>query len=436
MVQALETPKGASARRLIGGAMGLLLLSRMIGLAREAAIVALIGVHDYTDAYFAMSAVVGWLQNWSFGAFSLYFVPKYLLLEGPARRLWVAHRTRMAAVSGGVLGLVFLAAYQPLERLMLSGRNVLAWPAVALLAACIPVTTIGGVKWGEVISRPSGILGSARALAIANACGLIALVGVVGTTSNRFIALPASLAISQFVALALLTGQARAMREDADGPAGSGLGVARGANARASHSSQAVATTVENVGFNLSALIQQAIAGRMSDGAITLNAYANRLILVPLTGIMQPVQQRLLIKFASETEQQSRKALRAVAKMALGLGLALGLAVVVAGYALAPLLGPKWRATLSDHRYPIVLGAYALYAGVVFVNQGIARMLFAHGRGAAYATVMLIAYSAANAIRFLAAPHWGMLALPLGALVAEGAACTYLYSACFREIGK
>jgi peptidoglycan biosynthesis protein MviN/MurJ (putative lipid II flippase) len=407
--------------------MGLLLLSRLIGVARESAIVGLIGVHDYTDAYFALSAVVAWLQNWSFGAYSLYFVPKYLRLGSQEREPWVRRRTWVAGALGVALALGFLLLFRPIERLMLGGVNVLHWGPAVLLAVCLPVTATAGVKWGEVISHPGGILSSARALAIANALGLFALLGVVGAKVDRSLALPASLAISQVVTLLLLARQAKSLRVVG------GYAETDSKAARTSDTSQVVATTLENVGFNASAMIQQAIAGSLSAGAITLNAYATRLILVPLTGLMQPVQQRLLIRFASDSSRRARQVLRTTVLLALAVGGGLGLLLGIGGYGMAPLLNGWWRQAFLEHHYPLVLCAYAVYAGVVFANQSMARLFFSEGRGAAYATVMCAAYVVGNALRFMSASRVGLVALPAGALIAEGAATALLFRLAARS---
>jgi Na+-driven multidrug efflux pump len=247
------------------------------------------------------------------------------------------------------------------------------------------------------------------------------------------LALPASLLVTQVVAVGMLGFQARAMRHerlDSDGGRLVGLGSA---------GSQAVATTVENIGFNASALVQQGIAGSLSSGAITMNAYATRMILVPITGMLQPIQQRLLIKFSTDSLARSVRILRIAAVAALGLGTVVGSLLFLIGTVAGSMLSPEWRVAFSEHRYPLVLFAYALYGGVVFTNQSMARFLFANKRGATYATVMVLAYGIGTAGRLWLTPRWGIVALPLAAIAAEGgAALAFLvtFTRGVREVPK
>src|SRR3954467_10983171 len=96
---------------VVGGAVGLSVASRLLGLLRELLIVGRIGVHDYTDAYFATSTVVLWLQNYSFGAYTLYFVPKFLSFDPAERQRWFRRRVRVTFLLGSAAAVVFVIAY-------------------------------------------------------------------------------------------------------------------------------------------------------------------------------------------------------------------------------------------------------------------------------------------------------------------------------------
>jgi hypothetical protein len=399
--------------------VGLSLASRALGVVRESAIVALLGVHDFTDAYFATSTVVLWLQNFCFGAFILYFVPRHLSLRGPARRSWRRRWMRLAALAGALGGGAFFVAYGRIEEALLSGRSVLGATPAAMLALAVPATTIGSILYGRVVSTTRGIAVAALANVLANLAGLGVLVAIIWARLDPSWALPASLAGTQVALLVALALGARA--EPADD------GVAPGHDRAAE--SQLGATAAENAGFNVSAIMQQGIAGHLSAGAVTLNAYAVRLLLVPVTGLLQPVQQRLLIGFATDPGAASRRTARLTVAGGLLMGTAAGAAFAAALAASRPWWSPAWQRAFAEHQYAYVLLAYGVYAGVVFSNQSLARLCFASGQGWRYAIAMNGAYAGGTFLRIALAPHWGIVALPLGALAAEGAALAWLYGA-------
>lgn len=384
-----------------------------MGAGREFAMVALVGVSDATDAYFAVSSLVLWLQNWAFGALTLVLTPR--LMQGADAshvERWRAYR-RSALLGGAVLGALFLAFFRPIEAALLAGRHVLGWPSAALLAACAPVTLMGGVTYARVIAEERGILEAARALFVGNVAGILGL--VVGGLAG----LPAALLLS--IVLLGSQGCTLLLLERASRNAGAG-GAAKGGVQPQRLSAELAASTAENIGFNASAVAQQAIAGTLPTGAVTLNAYATRLLLIPLTGLLQPIQQRLLIRFASAERDGSHRTLHTAIGAAFGVGALAGLVAMSLLQLGRPFLTPHWSELVTAHRMPAVLMLYGLYAAVVFSNQTVARFTFGGGLGWLYATAMLVAYAAGTAARAYFAPALGIVALPACALVAEGCA--------------
>jgi hypothetical protein len=409
-----QTPRRATLR-LIGGAVGFLAVSRLMGIARETAVVSLVGVHDFTDAYFGMSAFVLWAQNWAFGAFALYFVPKYVSLHDAVRASWYVRLRRRFMVIGGTAAVIFVAAYPMIESAMLGGRAVLRGPPVWLLAASLPLTLLSGIAYNRLNSEARGILVSARLLVIANAAGLFVVVVGALTITDRALVLPLTLFVTQAATAILLSLGHRGKQSER-------RNVVPETKARVVPDVQLFATIAENVVFNANAVGQQAAAGGLGAGAVTLNAYAARFILVPLTGLLQPVQQRLLLRFAASDERSSIRATNVVIAFSASLGVAAG---VVAGAVLSlslPWWPEGWQAAFRVHQYVAVLVSYGAYAGVAFANQALARLSFACGKGWEYAGVMASAYAIGTGLRFAFANDLGIVAVPLGGLVAEGAA--------------
>ena len=206
------------------------------------------------------------------------------------------------------------------------------------------------------------------------------------------------------------------------------MGPARPDSGRGSRS-QFTATTAENIGFNLNSVLQQAIAGHLSEGAVSMNAYATRLLLVPITGLLQPIQQRLLIRFSTDSAERTQRtiALSVAGGLSMGAAAGAGLAAFLAFS--EPWWPSGWQRSFAEYHLASVLLAYGLYAGVVFSNQSLARFLFAQGRGWTYAVGMLAAYTVGTAGKLFLAPRWGIVALPLSALGTETACLLWLLRA-------
>jgi hypothetical protein len=404
--------------RFTAGAVGVTLVSRLLGFAREGVIVGIIGVHDFTDAYFALSSIVLWLQNWSFGAFALYFIPRYLSIAPEERRSWFGVQIRRNLKWGIFAGGAFVVGFRWIEPLMLGGRQVFGTAPTLLLACCLPLTVIGGLLSARLLSTAEGILPAALVHLYANALGFASLIVFAFSPGGKPLALPVTLLVTQGAVVILLS---RASSRYGDTP---DRGRVRPPGLRAR--GQLSASTAENVGFNLSAVIQQAIAGALATGAVTLNAYAVRLVLLPLTGMLQPVQQYLLVRFASGDAVTARKMINITASIALALGLILGGALYFAFGATRWFWGDEWNLLFTTFRFGLVVFCFGVYAGVVFTNQAIARYSFSNHHGWTYAGVMLVAYATGTVIRFIFAPSFGILALVGASIVTELAAAGIL----------
>jgi peptidoglycan biosynthesis protein MviN/MurJ (putative lipid II flippase) len=393
---------------LLGGAVGLSVVSRLVGVIREAAIVGLLGVHDFTDAYFATSSVVAWLQTWAFGALTLYLVPTYVGAS-PARRSDLYRRhLRIGAGLAAPAAALFVVCYGPLEEALLGGRRVLGAVEAILLGGGIFAACLGGVAYGRLLAEERGVLVGARALFLGNLAGVLTLFLMLLLPGSQQAVLPATLCVSQ-VAIAVLCAKAAAVLPEVD----HGGGDVR----RRPHF---LATTLENVGFNLSTVVQQGMAGALAPGAVTWNAYAVRFTLLPLSGIMAPLQQMLLRRFSVAGEASGRLLAVRVVRTAVLAGLVVGGVLSVSLRASYPYWSAGTEAAMRSHSLPLTVFCYSAYAGVMFANQASARWFFANGTGWPYTAAMLAAYFAGTALRVPLVSALGLPGLPLGALAAEG----------------
>ena len=413
----------------MGGAIGLTLGSRALGLFREGLIVGKIGVHDYTDGYFAVSSLIIWLNNWAFGAFALGFLPRYASLSLEARRKWYRSLQLWLGGIGVLAGGLFFALFHQIERLMLGGRTVLGVGPALALAVCIPITISAGLANSRLVATPQGIVRAAGSQLIANVVALTSLFAMIVTRIDPSIILPIALLVTQGGLLVCVT----IAQRDLEAP------VAAAPEARPSRAGagQLAATTVENIGFNLNVVAQQAIAGSLISGAVTMNAYAVRLILIPFTGAMGPVQQRLFVRFTSSSSGTRTREVRLAVIVGLALGLAVGCVLSSLLVLSRPHWSAEWQTRFAEHRYALTLLAYGVYAGVVFCCQTLARFAFSSGRGWWYTVVMICAYAIGTSAKFVMAPRLGILALPLCALIAEmGGALVLLFVLRVRAVSS
>jgi hypothetical protein len=399
--------------RAVGGAMAFVLASRLIGLGREALIVAVVGVHDFTDAYFALSPVVLWIQNWSFGALALYLVPRFLAVPPSERAVWLRARLRAVGVAAVAGALAFVWGSSWLVGTLLDGHNALGPLGLVALAACIPITGVSGVLFAGVTASSTGILYAARGQVISN----LAAVMVLGATYLGLVPLPLALPVSLLTAHAVLS---FVLWLRASSVASAFGGAAASPIPRSD--SELVATTVENAAFNGNIVVQQWIIGGLPPGSLTLNGYLTRLILIPVSGLLQPVQQRLLIAFSVNDGMGAARAARLVAAAALATGAALALLLGVAALATHAFWPEQLSALASDTSSGLLVGAYACYAGVMFSNQAFARLFFSRGLGWHYALVMTGAYGLGLLAKLLLVPTLGLIAVPVSSILAEGIA--------------
>jgi peptidoglycan biosynthesis protein MviN/MurJ (putative lipid II flippase) len=395
---------------LLGGAVGLSVVSRLVGVVREAAVVGFLGVHDFTDAYFATSSVVAWLQTWAFGALTLYLVPIYIGASRLERTALYRRHMRTAAGLATAAAGAFIVFYGPLERALLGGRRVLGGIEAALLGLAMLAGCIGGVAYGRLLASERGVLVGAKALFVGNAAGVGTLLVLLFLPVPRQAILPATLCVSQVV-IAVLCARAALLVPNVER--------APGEDRRKPHF---LATTLENVGFNLSTVVQQGLAGSLPPGAVTWNAYAVRFTLLPLSGIMAPVQQVLLRRFAITGEAKGRRLAARVVRTSVLAGIAVGGVLSLALRASYPLWSASTAGAMRSHDLPLTFFCYAAYAGVMFGNQASARWFFSNGTGWSYTFTMLGAYGIGTALRVVLVGSLGLPGLPLGALLAEGAA--------------
>jgi peptidoglycan biosynthesis protein MviN/MurJ (putative lipid II flippase) len=412
--EAVVSPKGRVdsriAYKVVGGAVGLSLTSRVLGMVREAIIVGTLGVHDYTDAYFATSVIVLWAQNWSFGAWPLYYVPKYVSVARGDRKRRFRRTLASSAAYSSIAALVLIASYSTIERIMLGGRRVLGTGEACLLGVALAATGIAGVLYGRIIAIPIGIFLGARALLVANLAGVTTLLGLLAAPIARSYVLPGSLAATQIATALALAWANRQARDESDAASTAGV----------LSPSHALATTLENVAFNANAVAHQAIAGWLPPGSVTMNAYTTRLLLLPVTGLMAPVQQHMMQQFATTPPNIGLRTAVRTAGIAVGLAALVGFVALVAVVATLPFWPRPAAALGTEHNIACVAFLYGSYAGILFSNTMLARWYFASGNGWAYASIMFGAYVIGTGSKSALSSTLGLAALPLGAIAGEG----------------
>ncbi len=415
-LQDLNVPRRSMPERLmfhlrgsevksLGNAVVFTVLSRVVGLAREAMALAVVGLSAGSDAYFAMAPMAMWIHNWAYGALSLVVVPRFLAVAVGQRQRLVNRYATLIAAGAGLCGALLFVFFVPLERLLL-GANVMPRLGALALAIAVPLGALAGLFHGATTIRRDGVLRAAKMLFFGNIAGMFTLgVGAAMGRSSDLL-LPISFMVTHLATLVLLLNGRRGEEEAQTTGAISGKGT-----------KDIVAATTENVGFNLNAVAHQAIAARLEVGSVSLNAYTMRFFFVPLIGVFQPLQQRLLAWFSIASPQASLRRTQQILVTGCALAFGLGFSVFLVMETVVKLM-PQTLAGFEGV-IPIIGGLYVCHGIVVMLCQVFARLLFANNRGGTYALMALAAYFCGSLLKMVLIGGWGIRALPVGGIVAD-----------------
>jgi putative peptidoglycan lipid II flippase len=410
------------------------LASKLVGFAREAYISYLYGISKVTDIYFTMQQVPVMVSNYMFGAFNLAFMPQYVQLHYSGDPSPFLRRLLTGVLGAGAL----------LTLLMLDGRIgiiprllgvqpdalPLAIKFTQILALSIIPIAVAGVSYGMLHARQEHVRGMLL-LALAPCVMVLSMMSLsLLPNLERVNILPWSFvagSLCAFVWGALVLWKVLgAQKKAAEGTGGafSMLGFLK----------QLCASSLENIGFNVNQVLNVIFAGSVGAGAVAINAYAFRIAMLPLSGIVTPANQMIQASLA-KSQAEGRKIRFS------GLMLKLSAAWILLAAAIFLLREPLVRLVYQRGAFSPAdtlsvaqaLIPYSCYFVIMATNQVFARYFFAVSRGGEYSKVLMAGYLAGNCLKpFLRTAH-GLTGIIWACVIGEGLAALYFTAKMFAH---
>jgi putative peptidoglycan lipid II flippase len=367
------------------------------------------GTSPIADAFFGIQQVTLIVSSFMFGAFTLAYVPHLAASRSGGCLRDLTKPVSVAALAIGAAVSILMAAVG-----ILVGQYVGTF-LVILSLAVVPIV-VSGLSFADLVSQGRQVHATLIA-ASAPAAMLFVFLGGLVVLPNRDLLLPASFVAGWLVAAALglrtLLG-ALSMGIDRSQPRVSDNPVRRFVR-------DLGASGVENVGFSLNQAATTFAAAAAGAGAIAVNAYASRIAMFALSGLIAPLQQIAGGRFAQQAATSARPARSQLAPICL-LAIAVAVLIGAGGPTIAQVVYGRGAFGADDvARVGAALLPYAAYFGVMATNQTFARYLFAVGAGKKYAICMVGAYAVEVVLKVIVAPL-GLVAVIWTSVACEGTA--------------
>ena len=411
--------------------------SKIIGFAREVYISSLYGVSAVTDAFFAVQQIPLFIQNYMFGAFNLVFIPQYAFArQGGFSRSFLRALLKILVSVGLALTVLMLAGAQGwIPRIVgvtQRAEDLAGEFAMILSLAIVPLILLG-LGYGMFHAERQHV----KAILIEALSPFATLLGLVGLSlvleENLAYALPWSFVLGAFVAAGCAVYLALRLAKDTPAPRPQKRR-AEGPFLKAFFKQLSV-SSVENVGFNVNQLLNVFFAGTTGPGSVAVYAYATRLAMLALNGIVNPLNQMIQAWLSShEIPERRGKHFALVALAMLLMVLLIALLLVTFREPLVRFVYQRGEFSASDTvRVSWVLVPYAGYFAVMSLNQLFARYFFVLSRGGLYTSSLLAGYLVSNLLKPFLAASMGLSGVIWACVIGEGLALLFLIARFVRE---
>jgi putative peptidoglycan lipid II flippase len=400
--------------------------SKVGGFVREVYISSLYGVSNVTDAFFAVQQLPLFVSNYMLGAFNLVFIPGYASAK-QEKMSWSFLKTLLkilVSVGLALTALMFVGAHEWVPRIVGVAEQAgdLAGDFAMILSLSIVPVILLGVGYGMFHAERQHV----KAMLMVALLPFAMLVGLLGLSlvseANLAYVLPWSFVIGAFVAAGCTIYLARRLiRSDpapltqkrrAEGPFLKGF------------FKQLSASSAENVGFNLNQLLNVFFAGTTGPGSVAVYAYATRLAMLPLSGIVNPLAQMIQAWLSSyETPERRGKHFALIALAMLLMVVLIALLLIAFREPMVRFVYQRGEFSASDTlRVSWLLVPYASYFAVMSLNQLFGRYFFVLSRGGLYTTSLLAGYFVSNLLKPFLAMSMGVSGIIWACAIGEGLA--------------
>ncbi len=407
--------------------------SKAVGFVREVYISGLYGVSDVTDAFFAIQQLPLFVSTYLFGAFTLVFVPQYAAAKrGGFAKEFLAGLLKVLVPLGFLLTALMVLGADRLVPVIagvvrLSGG--LASDFAVILALSMVPTIFWGVGYGVLHADRQHVKGMLLA-AVTPFAMLVALVVLLLLPGlDPAYALPWSFVTG--VAVGGAWGFHLLRRAAKSGPVPGAEKSAAGRLSWSKFSGQLSVASLENIGFSLNQLLNVHFAGVAGPGAVAVNAYALRISMLALNGIVTPLNQMIQGWLSGDEDRKSGAGFTHRFTHILGgmllLVLFIAATVVVFREPVVRLVYERGAFSAADTmRVAQSLVPYSAYFAVMALNQLFARYLFVISKGQLYTACLLAGYLVSNVLKPFMAENFGLPGVIWACVIGEGLALLYL----------
>ena len=389
--------------------------------ARESFIAARFGLSPVTDAYFALQQFPITLASYVYGAFALAFVPAYAKAQKSGGPRWLSGFVVWALLGGFMLTVVMIASGPVLIRALHMTESSDVRTTLSLLSFCFAPVVMTGF-WAAICTAKGRNLWALSMSGFPYLFMTVALVALFAMGKLNNTSLPLSMTLGfLIVGLYSLVCVLRV----------TGLTDIRLMFWRDKEFKQFIrqlsASSVENLGFAGNQLLIVYFLSKTGTGYISGNSCAMRIAMLGYTLLGMPLSQLVQAKLCTATDA-GRRAVFQHWIIVVGILMVVSSSLLILGrFPIIRLvyMHGKFQAA-AVHLVATLLVPWIAYVAVTSLNALPARYLFIANRGASYLRNQMIAYVAANLIRYFVAGRLSVEWIIWCSVVAEG--CSFLFS--------
>jgi putative peptidoglycan lipid II flippase len=405
---------------VLGAVVFISLGSKALGFVREVFISSHFGVSAITDVFFGVQQVPVVLTAYVMGAVPLVYIPFYVHAKENGRaRQFVLASLKLMLLAGVAMSLfMILGARSWMPAIIgVHHSDELVAKYSWLMSFSVPPSLCYGLSY--CVCHAEGAHGKAFAIAASAPAGMLAslLAWQWIAPGQMLYAMPGSFVIGSCIAAAwsLLDLQRTIKLSPPPQVAANQVKMAKG------FTGQLVATSIENVGANFNSMMTVHFSGETGTGGIGINLYAYRIAMLPLSGIVGPLNQIVQSWLAKKPAASQHRMFSMVALAAGCLYGILALILVMVRHPLTMMIYHRGAFTdLDGLHVAATLLPYSIYFFITAMNQLFARYFFVCRLGQIYAAFMVSGYTIETCIRFALHGRYGVSGVIFSAVVGEG----------------
>lgn len=417
--------------------VGLVLLitfgSKIIGFIRESYISYLYGLSVVADTFFSIQQVPLFVLNYITGAFALVFIPRFLMeKENGTQSAFLLKVVKCTLIVGFAVTIIMATPSLGLLNSIFAipgPKQALANTFSVIMAFSVIPIMVNGIGYGILHAEQKHVSGM-----VLNALANVAMVGSMvmlsASVMDHTLILPWSLLIG-----VLLTSiwSAKIIVKSLTSVHNSDVSN-RGSLGTKVFFKELTAASVENVAFNLNQILNVHFCSLSGVGSVAILTYAMRIAMLPLSGIVAPLNQIIQSRLGNKRAQNMPLNFLPIAAVMVVL---CGIVAVGMAFVSEPLVKLVYqRGAFSSGNAKLVGNAlvpFSFYFVIIGVNQTFARYFFAIQKGVVYTVVLSCGYLVANIIKPFAASAFGVEGIIWSCALGEGAATLYFLLALILE---